>query len=185
MPGSQTNTVAASLTLSGVIPALSLPGAFPILGPTQSSTTLVWVSAGGPFPPNPFTLSGTIDGAAGMPIIVAASLSQSPSNSCSVSAGPGPCPPGPILLASGTTPFGLYHGTPTPIFLLDGVNGTAPLAFTDSTGSFAVGGTFDIGGGAPATTTHKSFQALVGDPTSSSGYRMTAAFTVADWIVFP
>ncbi len=185
--GSQANSPAAGLVLFGNIPSLALPSGFTIIDTSGVSATLVWtvVGAFGPTPLETLILSGSVDGAPNMPLALGVSLSQTPSPSCSLSGGGPSCPPGTILLGNTASPFGLYHLTSVPFLIYDGIGGTAPAATTGASGSFNVAGALAIGGANPATTYHMAFQALVADPTAAAGHRLTAAFTIAQWIIFP
>jgi hypothetical protein len=94
-----------------------------------------------------------------------------------------PCMTGPLLLGTSSTPWGLHHLGNNPIFILDGIFGTAPPAGTGPGGVLPVAGTGIIdtitNGGVEMSF---AIQALVADPLSPSGASLSACLTVSQWV---
>jgi len=183
--GTQHNTAAAALTVSGTFQA---PGNIPsanlsILAAGSPSTTVCHRSFGSTTFPvvGSWNLAGQVNGAPGSAIAVAVEIMPG-SFFCGGFAG-APCMTGPLLLASSPTPLGTLHLTPNMQIILDGLWGTAPAASLGAGGTFPLSGTGTINtvtnGGAEY---HFAVQAAVADPTAPGGVSLTACMTAAQWV---
>ena len=187
-PGSQANSPAAALTVSGFFQA---PGRPPsptttyVSAGTAASVTVCHQSYGSStFPlPGMWSLTGTVLGAANSPIAVAVEVVPG-SYFCGGFAGT-PCMTGPQLFASVPTAAGELHLSPNMTIILDGMWGGAPPAALDANGSYAL-----MGSGTIDTVTnggseyHFAVQAAVADPTAPAGVTLTACLTASQWVFY-
>lgn len=184
-PGSQVNTLAATLVGGGTFQA---PGHLPspnqtILGPGSLSSTMCHESFGSTTYPAPgaWSLTGQVIGVPGSPIAVGVEVMPG-SFICGGFAG-WPCMTGPLLFASTPTTFGTLHLTASRQVILDGIWNTAPPANLGANGTFPLAGT-----GVIDTTTnggleyHFAVQAAVANPTVPGGVALTACMTASQWV---
>lgn len=183
--GSQVNTTISCLIVSVV--NLQAPGFgnvpfVPVIGLFSQSSTLAYTSVGGaPTAPGSLTLNVTVEGLANQPFILAGAALGA-GIPCG-GAGGTPCLTTPSLFSSLPTPFGLYHLGAQPFFILDGFGSNPFPGVTGPTGRFSFTAPLTIdtaaNGGAELRL---AAQAVMVDPGSASGFRLSACFNLDQWV---
>ena len=184
---SQVNTLPSCLicTASVQAPGYTTTFFFPSMTLFTPSSTFAYTCDG-----NAGSATGTLthyataEGAApNYPFILAAALEPA-TTTCG---GPAsvPCMTGPSLFSNIPTPHGLYHLGPNPIFILDGIAGLAPPAFLNANRQYSLFGSYPIdpaGYGGPEP--RLAVQLLTFDPSAPSGYLLSAALVIEQWVSY-
>ncbi len=189
VPGGQLNSSGASLAADVVYSNGPINYSGNLISPTGASTTFHAITATG-MPillPWNVNLTVTLGGAPNAPFALAVSVLRT-SIACGSSTTI-PCASIPYAPNTLSTPFGTYHLTDAanpPILLFDGLGiglNPAPASVLDSQGNFGVIGGYQLGGvpTVPNSPGHVAIQALVMDPTSPAGVRLSAALVFAHW----
>ncbi len=189
IPGGQPNLPGASLAADVVYSNGPINYSGNLISPTGASTTFHAVTATG-MPillPWNVNLTVTLGGAPNAPFALAVSVIRTPfacGSPTTIQCASIPYAPNTLA-----TPFGTYHLTDAanpPVLLFDGLGiglNPAPASTLDSQGNLGVVGGYQLGGVPIVQNSpgHVAMQALMMDPTSPAGVRLSAALVVAHW----